>query len=74
MQYEFENRVVLEMSEKFMIAPTNILVYYLIINMSYIGLLLIINLMFIGIKFEIPGKAVYTYDNSIKPRQKTRLS
>lgn len=63
MQYKFENRKVLELREKFVIAVINPLVYYLIIEVSYIKLLLITKLIFINIKLIVPRKISYTYNS-----------
>lgn len=52
-KYKLENRAVLNIQKKLIIVVTNLLVYYLIVKISYIRLLLINNLIFIGIKFEI---------------------
>lgn len=74
MEYAFENKAVLEVLEKLVIAVTNLLIYYLIVKVSYTKPLLITKLMFISIKFEVPGEASCTYDNSAKPEKKTRLN
>lgn len=72
MEYEFENKAVLEVLEKLVIAVTNLLMYYLIVKVSYTRSLLITKLMLIGIKFEVPGEASCTYDNPAKPEKETR--
>lgn len=72
--YKFENEAVLELSEKLVIAATNLLLCYLIIKISYRRLLLITKLIFIGIKFEVLGKESYTYDNPAKPRREIKPS
>ena len=74
MKYEFENGAVLQVPEKLVIAATNPLVCYLIVEVSYARALLIIELMFIGIEFEVPGEASYTYDGPVKPGRETRPS
>lgn len=53
---------------------TNLLVCYLIIEVSYAKPLLIIKLMFIRIKFEVFGEANCTYDKPTKPKREIRLS
>lgn len=53
MEYEFENKVVLEVVEKLVITVTNLLICYLIVKVSYARPLVIIKLMFISIEFEI---------------------
>lgn len=74
MQYKFENKGVLEVPKKFIIVATNPLICYLIIEVSYIKLLLIPKLMFIGIEFEISRKISCTYDGLIKPRRRIKSS
>lgn len=56
MKYKFENRAVLEVPKKFVIVAINLLVFYLIVEMSYAKSLLITKLMFISIEFELPGE------------------
>lgn len=72
MEYEFENKTVLEVPKKLIIVATNLLVCYLIVKVSYIKLLLITKLIFIGIEFEIFGEISCTYDGPTKPRRETR--
>ncbi len=74
MKYEFKNGVILKVSEKLVIAATNPLMCYLIIQVNYAKLLLITKLMFIGIEFEFPREASYTYDGPAKPRREIRPS
>lgn len=62
-EYKFENKIVLKISEKLLIAMTNPLVCYLIVQISYTRLLIITKLIFISIEFEVPRKASYTYDD-----------
>lgn len=62
------------MPEKLVIAAINLLVYYLIVKMSYIKQLLIIKLIFINIKFNISKKVSCTYNSVAKPRKKTKSS
>lgn len=64
----------LEISKKLVIAAINLLVCYLIVEVSYAGPLLITKLMFIGIEFEIPKETSCTYDNSAKPGKEARPS
>lgn len=71
-QYEFENRAVLGMLEKLVIAAMNLLVRYLIVKKSYVGLLPITKWIFIGIEFEIHDDIFCTYNGFAKPGQKTR--
>lgn len=74
MEYEFKNGAILKVPKKLVIAVTNPLVFYLIVEVSYVRLLLITKLMFMGIKFEIFGKASYTYNGSAKPGREIKLS
>ncbi len=74
MEYEFENGAVLEVPEKLVIALINLLVYYLIVKVSCTRRLLITKLMFIGIKFEVSGKASYSYDGLAKLGREKRSS
>lgn len=74
MEYKFKNEVVLEVLKKLVITAINSLVYYLIVKVSYARLLLITKLIFIGIEFESPGEASYTYDGPAKLGKKTRPS
>lgn len=69
-----ENKVVLEMPKKLIIAVTNPLVCYLIIGVNYTRLLLINKLIFINIKFEISRETSYTYNDLTKSRKKIRPS
>lgn len=73
-KYKFENRRVLRLSKKLVIATTNPLMYHLIVKVSYAVLLLITNLMFIGIQFEFFGEASCTYDGPVKLGRETRSS
>lgn len=73
-KYKFENGAVLRLSKKLVIAATNPLVCYLIVKVSYVGLLLITNLILIGIEFEFFGEASCTYDGPIKLGRETRPS
>ena len=72
MQYEFENRAVSEVPEKLVIAATNPLVCYLIVEVSYADLLLITKLIVLGIEFKVPGKTSFASDGKAKFGGKTR--
>ena len=72
MKYEFENKVVLEVSKKLVIAATNPLMCYLIVKVNYAKVLLITKLMFIGIEFEVSREASCTYDGPAKPGRETK--
>lgn len=61
------------MPEKVVITIINLLLYYSIINISYIKLLLIPKLMFIDIEFKLLKEVNYTYDNLVKFEKKTKL-
>lgn len=50
----------------------NLLVYYLIIKVSYVRPLLIIKLIFISIKFQVPKKANYIYNSLAKPKKEIK--
>ncbi len=73
-EYKFENGAVLEVPEKLVIAATNQLLCYLIVEVSYAKPLLITKLMFIGIEFEVSGEASCSYDGPAKPGRETRPS
>lgn len=73
-QYKFENGTVLKVSKKLIIVAINPLVYYLIIIVSFIGLLLITKLMFISIEFKITRDRNYTYNDLIKLEKEIRPS
>lgn len=73
MWYKCENEAILKILGKLIITATNLLIYYLILVVSYKRLLLINKLMFIGIEFEIPRKTSCIYHNSTKPRRNIRL-
>lgn len=53
-------------------AITNLLVYYLIVKVSYARLLLIIKLIFINIEFEVSEEISCTYNSSIKFQREIR--
>ena len=72
MQYEFENRAVIEVPEKPVIAATNLLVCYLIVEVDYADPLLVSKLIVLGIKFEVPGKTGFANDSPAKPGRQTR--
>lgn len=72
MHYEFENKTVLKLPKKLIIAPTNQLVCYLIVKVSYARSLLITKLIFIDIGFKVSREASYTYNGSAKPKEETR--
>lgn len=61
----------LEVPEKLVIAATNPLMCYLIIEVSHVGPLMITKLMFIDIEFEVPREASCTYDGIAKPGRET---
>lgn len=69
-----ENRAVLKILEKLIIMATNLLMYYLIVEVSYIEPLLVTKLIFIDIKFEFSKKTSCNYDSLAKPREKIRSS
>ena len=73
MQYEFENGVVTEVSEKLVIAAMNLLVYYLIIKVDYADPFLVSKLIVLGIKFEVFGEAGFANESRAKPGRQTRL-
>lgn len=73
-EYEFKNRAVLEVPEQLIITTTNLLVYYLIIEVSYTRLLLITKLTFICIEFEVSGEISYIYDDLAKPGKEIKPS
>lgn len=72
MQYKFENKAVLNLPKKLIIVVTNLFIYFLIIEVSYIYLLLITILIFIGIKFKIPKKTSQIYNGLVKPKKKKK--
>lgn len=72
MQYKIENRTVLGVPKTLVIAAINPLVYYLIVKVSYAGLLLITKLIFIGIKFEVFGVTSCIYNGLAKLEKKIK--
>lgn len=50
----------------------NLLIYYLIVKVSYTRLLLITKLIIIAIEFDILRKISCIYNGSAKPRRETR--
>lgn len=74
MKYEFINRAILVVTENLIIVTTNPLIYYLVVEESYIRLLLMTKLIFISIEFEILEKASCTYDGLAKLERETRPS
>lgn len=54
--YKFKNKIILKILEKLVITKTNLLIYYLFIEIYYIGLLLINGSMIKDIKFIIIKK------------------
>lgn len=73
-KYKFKNRVILKVPAKHIIATTNMLVYYLIVKVSYVRLLLISKLIFIGVEFEVLRKTSWTYNGPTKLERETRSS
>lgn len=72
MQYEFENGAVMEVPEKLVIAATNPLVCYLIVEVDYADPFLVSKLIVLGIKFEVPGETGFANDSPAKPGRQTR--
>lgn len=66
MQSEFENGVVSEVPEKLVIAATNPLVCYLIVEVGNTEPLLITKLIVLGIECEIPGNTGIINDGATK--------
>lgn len=66
MQFEFENGVVSEVPEKLVIAATNPLVCYLIVEVGNTEPLLITKLIVLGIECEIPGNTGIINDGATK--------
>ena len=67
MQYEFENKVETEVPKKLVIAVTNSLVCYLIVEVDYANPFLVTKLIVLGIKFEVSRKTDLSNDSPIKP-------
>lgn len=74
MEYKFKNGAILKAPKKLVIAVTNPLVFHLIVEVSYVRLLLITKLIFMGIKFEVFGEASYTYNGSAKSEREIKPS
>lgn len=72
MQYKFENRAILDIPEKLVIAVTNPLVCYLIVEVSYVKPLLITKPIFIGIIYKVFKKTSCIYDGFFKLERQTR--
>lgn len=70
MQSEFENGVVSEVPEKLVIAATNPLVCYLIVEVGNTEPLLITKLIVLGIECEIPGNTGIINDGATKLGEK----
>lgn len=73
MQYEFKNEIIAKMPEKLVIAATNLLVYYLIVEVNYTNLFLISKLIVLDIKFEVFKKTSFANDNLVKSKKQTKL-
>ncbi len=74
MEYEFKNGAVLKVPKKLVIAATNPLMCYLIVEVRYARPLLITKLMFISIEFEFSGETRCFYDGPAKLGRETRPS
>lgn len=72
MQYKFKNGAVMEVPEKLVIAATNPLVCYLIVEVDYADPFLVSKLIVLGIKFEVPGETGFTNDSPAKPGRQTK--
>lgn len=55
------------MLEKLVIAATNLLMCYLIVEVDYANLFLVNKLIVLGIKFEVLGEIGFANDSSAKP-------
>lgn len=73
-EYKFKNGVMLEIPKKLISAVINLLVCFLIVEVSYARSLLITKLMFIGIEFEILKEASCTYNDLSKLGKEIKLS
>lgn len=67
MQYKFENRAVTKVPKKLVIAATNLLVCYLIVEINYADPFLVSKLIVLGIKFEVSRETNFINDNPAKP-------
>lgn len=63
----------LKLPEKLVITATNLLMYYMIVEISYTGSLLITKLIVLGVEFKIPGKTSFASDGIVKLTEKTTL-
>lgn len=63
-----------KVSEKLVIAITNPLIYYLIIEVDYVNLFLVNKLIILGIEFEVLEETCFTNVSLVKPRRLTRSS
>lgn len=69
MQYEFENRVVTKVLEKLIIAATNPLICYLIIEIDYVNPFLISKLIVLSIKFKVFGETSFANNSLAKHKR-----
>ena len=58
--------------EKFVIAVTNLLVHYLIVEVDYTNPFLVSKFIILGIKFEVSGKTGLANDSLAKPGKQTK--
>ena len=56
-----------EVLEKLVIAATNSLVCYLIVEVDYANPFLVSKLIILGIKFKVPGKTSFVNNTPAKP-------
>lgn len=74
-QNKFNNRVVLKMLKKLVIAMTNTLICYMIVEVCYTNLCLISKLIILGIKFKISSrKTSFANYNIVKLKREIRLN
>lgn len=74
MQYKFKNKIIFKILKKLIIMAKNLLIYYLIVNVSYIKVLLIIKLIFRSIKLKILKEISYIYNSQAKFKKIIRFN
>lgn len=73
MQYQFKNSLRLKVLKKLIIALTNPVIYYYIIEISYANFWLITKLIILRFKYKVFRKTNYTNNSIAKPKKKRKL-
>lgn len=72
MYYKFENKAVFKVLEKLVIIVTNLLVCYLIVEISYVEPLLITKLIVLGVESKVFREASFASNGIVELTEKTR--